>query len=237
MENTPEAAAPATEATNTNTNPAPAEAPKEAPAANDLGLTAEQAAEFKKFVDANGGYDKAFETFKKRISEPAPAEPAKVEEPKAAAPVQAPAEAPKMPTKIPDGFISTREAATRRYFRDLADEPAYAAIADKIRSGDIIDDIKSFGIRVTDGEGNINEGQIIKYLDLYAKTIPTAPAKTPEASQAPTVNYIDVKDGKIENAQQAMQIISQSAELKARGLAEHPNNDAALEFLKNAWKK
>ncbi len=243
MENTPEAAPQnaGTEATNTNTNPAPAETPAEPDKAPDLqGFTSEQLTEMKKFMDANGGYDKAFKTFKERISNPAP-EMSKDQtgQQTAQQPVQlqtdvnAQAKAPQTPA----GYVSPKEFMAQQYYSALASQEQYAPIADKIRSGELFGEMAKFGIRPMDEQGNINDTQVREFFDLYAKTVPVAPAKTPESSQAPTVDYIPTNQGKIDNAQQAMRIIAQSAGLKAKGLAEHPDNQAALDFLKNAWKK
>lgn len=240
MENTPEAAAPATEATNTNQAPAeapaaPAEPAKaDAPATNDLGLTAEQVAEFKKFVDANGGFDKSFKTFKERISNPTP------EAPKEQTHVQQPVQP--QPTnveqaqaiKTPDGYMSPQEIAIQTVYDRLASDPKYSAISDKISNGDMFAEMAKFGIRPADEYGNVNVKQVREFFDLYAKTVPATPAATPEGSQAPTVDYVPVNNGKIESFSQAAQIIAQSQQLKSKGLAEHPDVVAAKEFIKNS---
>lgn len=237
MENTPEAAAPATEATNTNTNPAPApaETPAESAKAPDLqGFTSEQLTEMKKFMDANGGYDKAFKTFKERISNPAPEAPKAQEEPAAQVAQPQAQEQPAHP-QTPAGYMSQQEFMAQQYYNSLANQAEYAPIADKIRSGEVFAEMKKFGIQPMDQNGNINDVQAREFLSLLAKTVPAKPAAAPEASQAPTVDYIPTNQGKIDNVQQAMQIISQSAQLKSKGLAEHPDVAAAKEFLKNAW--
>lgn len=230
MENTPEAAAPATEATNTNvTTEATTQA--EAPAQPDMhGFTSEQLAEMQKFMDANGGYDKAFKTFKDRISNPAPEAPKAAEQP-AQPQVQ---EQPAQP-QIPEGYVSQKEFMAQQYYNSLANKEEYAPIADKIRSGEVFAEMRKFGIQPMDQNGNINDAQAREFLSLLAKTVPAKPAEAPEASQAPTVDYIPTNQGKIDNVQQAMQIISQSAQLKSKGLAEHPDIAAAKEFLKNSW--
>ncbi len=234
MENTPEAAAPATEATNTNTTQE-ATTQAEAPAQPDMhGFTGDQLAEMQKFMDANGGFDKAFKTFKDRISNPAPEAPKAVEEPapqQAQAPVAEAAQKPQIPT----GYMSQQEFMAQQYYNSLANQAEYAPIADKIRSGEVFAEMKKFGIQPMDQNGNINDVQAREFLCLLAKTVPAKPAESPEASQAPTVDYIPTNQGKIDSVQQAMQIISQSAQLKSRGLAEHPDIAAAKEFLKNAW--
>lgn len=234
MENTPEAAAPATEATNTNPNPAPeAQAPAEAPATNDLGLTAEQAAEFKKFVEANGGFDKSFKTFKERISNPVQEAPKAKEEPATQVSQPQAQEQPVRP-QTPAGYMSQQEFMAQQYYNTLASQKEYAPIADKIRSGEMFSEMAKFGIRPMDNNGNINDVQVREFLDLYAKTIPTTPAQTPEASNAPTVDYIPVNGGKIESMDQAARIIAQSATYEAKGLAKHPDVEAAEAFMKNA---
>ena len=232
MENTPEAAAQATEATNTNTT-TEATTQAEAPAQPDMhGFTGDQLAEMQKFMDANGGFDKAFKTFKDRISNPAPEAPKPVEQPAQAQP-QAP-EQPAQP-QIPEGYVSQKEFMAQQYYNSLASKEEYAPIADKIRSGEVFNEMRKFGIQPMDANGNINDVQAREFLSLLAKTVPAKPAETPEASQAPTVDYIPTNQGKIESVQQAMQIISQSAQLKSKGLAEHPDIAAAKEFLKNSW--
>ena len=233
MENAPEAAAPATEATNTNTNPAPAEAPAEAPAqAPDMhGFTGDQLAEMAKFMEANGGYDKAFKTFKDRISNPAP------EAPKAAEPVQpvqqSQTSAEETKPQTPAGYMSQQEFMAQQYYNSLANQAEYAPISDKIRSGEVFNEMRKFGISPMDQNGNINDVQAREFLSLLAKTVPAKPATSPEAAAAPTVDYIPTNDGKVESFQQASQIIAQSADLKAQNLAEHPQLQAAKDYVRD----
>ncbi len=233
MENTPEAAAPATEAT--NTNPAPAETP----AASDLqGFTSDQLTEMKKFMDANGGFDKAFKTFKERISNPAPEtpkapEPVAQAAPQPAQPAQQPAQ--QMPSK--EGYITPEESNMITYFERLAARPEYAPIAEELRNGGILDVLNRYHVKQTNELGWVNDKDITDFLSLYVKTIPAAPAKTPVESQAPTVDYIPTNQGKIDDVKQAMAIIAQSSDLKSKGMAEHPDVAAAKEFLKTAWGK
>ncbi len=231
MENTPEAAAPATEATNTNTNPAPAEAPAEAPAQPDMhGFTGDQLAEMAKFMEANGGYDKAFKTFKDRISNPAPETPKEAP----AQPAQPTVEEQAQKTvQTPAGYMSQQEFMAQQYYNSLANQSEYAPIADKIRSGEVFNEMRKFGIQPMDKEGNINDVQAREFLSLLAKTVPAKPAETPEAAAAPTVDYVPTNDGKVESFQQASRIIAQSADLKGRGLAEHPQIQAAKDYVRD----
>lgn len=233
MENTPEAAPQGTEAPITNSNPAP-EAPAQAPETPSVdlhGFTGEQLAEMAKFMDANGGYDKAFKTFKERISNPAPEAPKAPEQP--SQPQQS-VEQPAQQHSIPKGYISQRELMAQQYYGSLASQPEYAAIADKISSGDVFNEMAKFGISPMDADGNINDTQVREFLNLYAKTVPAKPAAEPQASNAPTVDYVSVKDGKIDNIDQAARVIAQSATLTARGMAAHPDLAAAEAFMKEA---
>jgi hypothetical protein len=238
MENTPEAAPQntGTEATNTNNNQAPVESPVQP----DMhGFTGEQLAEMAKFMEANGGFNKAFKTFKDRISNPAPEQPAQqpAKDTQQLPQQQPQPQEPLIQLTVPTGFMSQKEFLVHQYYNSLANQEEFAPIADKIRNGEVFNEMRKFGIQPMDANGNINDAQAREFLSLLAKTVPAKPAETPAASMAPTVDYIPTNQGKIDNAQQAMQIIAQSAQLKDKGLAEHPDIAAAKEFLKNAWGK
>ena len=219
MENTPTAAAeapkaPETEATPT-TNPEPVQAP------NLHGFTEEQLAEMEKFYSANGGYEKAFGRVKSAISNPAkPAEPA--QEPakeSTSQPQVQPVEAP----KTPEGAITAQEFLAKQYFKALAGEEKYASIAKGIENGDYLKEMSAFGINALNQDGSINDQKVRMYLDLKAQTVPAKPTGTePDASAAPTVNYVNVGD-KIENIDQAYQVIMQP---------NHPKSKEAEEFIK-----
>ena len=236
MENTPEAAAPATEATNTNTNPtpAPAEAPAQAAPAQDMhGFTGDQLAEMAKFMEANGGYDKAFKTFKDRISNPAPETTKEVSAQPAQSTQPTVEEQAQKIIQTPAGYMSQQEFMAQQYYNSLANQDEYAPIADKIRSGEVFNEMRKFGIQPMDKDGNINDVQAREFLSLLAKTVPAKPAETPEAAAAPTVDYVPTNDGKVESFQQASRIIAQSADLKGRGLAEHPQIQAAKDYVRD----
>lgn len=235
MENAPEAAAPTTEATNTNTNPAPAEtsAPAQPTQSPDLhGFTNDQLAEMSKFIESNGGYDKAWKTYKDRISNPVQEQP-KVAQPTQPAQPQMTVEEQMKALQTPAGYMSQQEFMAQQYYSSLANQEEYAPIADKIRSGEVFAEMRKFGIQPMDQNGNINDVQAREFLSLLAKTVPTKPANTPESAAAPTVDYIPTNDGKVESFQQASQIIAQSSDLKARGLAEHPQIQAAKDYVRD----
>ena len=82
----------------------------------------------------------------------------------------------------------------------------------------------AFNIRALNQDGSLNDGMVRKFLDLKAQTVPAKPtAAEPDASAAPTVSYVNVGD-KIENIDQAYQVIMQP---------NHPKSKEAEEFIKN----
>lgn len=224
MENNPTAAAEApkaseTEAAPQNTNPEPAQAP----APNLHGFTEEQLAEMEKFYSANGGYEKAFGKVKSAISNPVkPAEPATKP---AEAPAPQPQPQPEAPAyKAPEGSISPQEFLAHQYFKGLSQDPKYAGISEQIANGDILKEMAAFNIQALNQDGSLNDGMVRKFLDLKAQTVPAKPtAAEPDASAAPTVSYVNVGD-KIENIDQAYQVIMQP---------NHPATKMAEEFIKN----
>lgn len=222
MENTPEAAgaapAPQTEATPTNSNPEPAQAP-------DMhGFTSEQLADMQKFFQANGGYDKV----KSRISNPTPAP---VQEQKPVEPAQ-PAEPPKPAYRAPAGSITPQEFLAQQYFGALSHEEKYAAIAKEVESGAVLRDMAAFNIHPMNEDGSINDAMVRRFLDMKAATVAARqPASMPEASAAPTVDYVPV-EGDIRDMQQAMAVLQQDSALRAAGMAGHPSADAAEKFMR-----
>lgn len=222
MENTPEAAGaapvPQTEATPTNSNPEPVQAP-------DMhGFTSEQLADMQKFFQANGGYDKV----KSRISNPTPAP---VQEQKPIEPAQ-PA-APAQPAyKAPAGSITPQEFLAQQYFGALSHEEKYAAIAKEVESGAVLRDMAAFNIHPMNEDGSINDAMVRRFLDMKAATVAARqPASMPEASAAPTVDYVPV-EGDIRDMQQAMAVLQQDSALRAAGMAGHPSADAAEKFMR-----
>ena len=223
MDNTPNtAAAPAlageTVATPTNTNTEPAKAP-ETNSVDLHGFTQEDLAGMRTFIDNNGGWDK----IKSRISNPekpvenSQTEPQKTEEPTSHTQTE-PA------YKAPQGAITAQEFLAQQYFKALSGEEKYAPIAKGIENGDYLKEMAAFGINALNQDGSINDQKVRMYLDLKAQTVPAKPTGTePDASAAPTVNYVNVGD-KIENIDQAYQVIMQP---------NHPKSKEAEEFIKN----
>ena len=226
MEDTPvaPAALAESEATPINTNPEP-----QAPAAPDMhGFTSDQLAEMQKFFAANGGFDK----IKSRISNP---------EPKAETPAQPEVrqEAPKAPEPVyraPAGSITAEEFLAKQYFGSLAQEEKYANISNEIANGDVLKEMASFNIQPLNKDGSINDQMVRRYLDLKAQTVPAKQTGTmPEASAAPTVDYVPVGE-KIDTLDQAFAVLRQDAQLKMSGQAGHPQIAKAEEFIKNSYK-
>lgn len=218
--------APESEQTPTSTNAEQTQAPEQKTEAPDMhGFTSEQLAEMRKFYDANGGFDKV----KSKISNPEksaekPAEAQatgdKKEEPTSH--TQEQTEAPKTPA----GAITAQEFLAKQYFQTLAGEEKYAPIAKGIANGDYLKEMAAFGIQALNPDGSINDQKVRMYLDLKAQTVPAKPTETePNASNAPTVEYVNVGD-KIENIEQAYKVLMQP---------NHPKMQMAEEFIKNAY--
>jgi hypothetical protein len=195
------------------------------------GFTGDQLAEMAKFMEANGGYDRAFKTFKERISNPAPEQPKASEQP--VQPTMS-LEEQMQRLQTPAGYMSQSEFAAQQYYNSLANQPEFAPIADQIRSGEVFNEMRKFGIRPMDANGNINDVQAREFLGLLAKTVPAKPANDAGEAAAPTVDYVPTNGGKIDSFEQATRIITQSERLRSQNLAEHPDLAAAKEFIKNA---
>lgn len=229
------AAAPAAESVATpNTNSTPAEA--EAQAAPDMhGFTSEDLAGMRTFIDNNGGWEK----IKSKISNPAPApaDEQKPVEPVQPAQPEKPADTQTTEFKAPPNATSMREYAVRRYFWDLAETEKYSGIAKELKNGGILKEMTDLGIHAVYPDGSIDEDVLGKFLDLKAQTVPAKQtSSTPEASAAPTVDYVPVGD-KITDMNQALQVIRQDSQLRSRGLAGHPSAKLAEDFLRENLNK
>ena len=215
-------ASPASEPVETPTNTNTEQAPQQQ-APDMYGFTSDQLADMKKFFDNNGGFDRV----KAKISNPE-----KTVELTEKAP-EKPAEPTSQQTQeytyqTPKGAITASEFLAEQYFRSLAGEEKYKNISDGIRNGDYLKEMSAFGIQPLNMDGSINDQKVRMYLDLKSQTVPAKPTESePNASSAPTVDYITVGD-KIENIDQAYQIIMQP---------NHPRAKDAEEFIKNSFNK
>lgn len=234
MDNTPNeapAAAPAAESVATpNTN----ENTSQAPAMPDMhGFTSEQLADMKKFFDNNGGFDK----IKARISNP---EPKPVEQPAQPVQQQAPVQSqqPQQPQQLQqpkpaEGSMSVNEYIAKQYFEGFSKDPKYKQVFDGKKSAELIKEMAGFNVYLTNLDGTINDDGVRKYLDMKAETIASHQTQiTPEASAAPTVDYVQVGET-INNIAEARAVLRQDAQLRASGQAGHPSIEKAREFLKN----
>lgn len=239
MENTPVAptgAAPASEAP-INSNPTPAApatptTPAQAPL--QAAIPADRIEAFNRFVENNGGFEKAFETFKSGVSRPQnamqPNQPHASQQQQAVP--QRDVEAGNGPFSVPRGYVTPQEVAAEQYFMSLANKEEYAPIADEIRSGSVLKEMSKFGIRPVEN-GMFNDAKIRNFLNLYAKTKPAVPT-TETITTTPTVDYVNVGE-QITSRDDAMKILAQNHSL-ARGVAPHPQTEAAKAFLKDYFK-
>lgn len=220
---------------------APAEAPAPAPTGESVatpttntettaapqmpdmhGFTSEQLADMKKFFDNNGGFDGV----KAKISNPQPVE--KPVEPQASEPAPQPQPKEEPVYQTPKGAITQDELMAKYYFESLSKKEQYAPIAKEIAEGTVLTEMAKLGIPFRNQDGSWNDEKINDYLDLRAKTVPAKPTEVePNASPAPTVDYVAVGD-KIDSLDQAYKVIMQPG---------HPMMKAAEEFIKNSYSK
>ena len=227
-------AAPAESVATPNTNPTqPQDAQPQAPSQPDMhGFTSEQLADMKKFFDNNGGFD----AIKSKISNPAPT-PAPVQEQKPVADPVYPVAPREQEYNAPAGAINQNEYFIKRYFMDLASEDQYASISKEISSGKVLTEMADLGIRYMLPNGAIDSDRVNKFLSMKAQTVPAKQSGAePEASAAPTVDYVPVGEN-IKTADEARQVIMQDTQLRARGMAGHPAAQKAEEFLRNLLSK
>lgn len=216
---------------------APASTP-EAPAitaeqvASFLGTTPDGLANYQKFVDNNGGFDKAFSTYKSRITErpPEPAPQPQMAAPQQPMPQPNPMEQAPQP-KVEGGFTA-QEFMVQQYFQNLGTQERYASIKDEIYNGEVLKVMNQFGIKPIIGD-QFNNKQVTDFLDLYAKTKP-APAPEAPITPTPTADFVQIADGKITSMEQAMLVLSQDREARAAGREGHPLAAQANEFFDNA---
>ena len=237
MENNPEAPtsapAEASVASPISTNPEP-QAPAQ-PTIDLHGFTQDDLAGMRRFIDNNGGWD----AIKAKITTPKSMQPQPQPAPQ---PVQAQPQAPVQPAQPqytpPQGSITAQEFLAQQYFQSLSHDPKYEAISEQIASGEVLKEMATFNISALNQDGSLNDTMVRRYLDLKAQTVPARPTGAePNASTAPTVEYVPVEGDKIGNIDQAYAILQQDAQLKSQGLGGHPSIALAEEFIKNAYAK
>lgn len=214
---TPAAPAPASDATpNTNSNPAPvapveppvtAPAPASEPKSPVANVPAEQIEAFNKFVEANGGFEKAFGKMKQTISNPQPQAQIQQPEPLNDSITQIPqvmAQQPQ-PVKPAEGFITPNEYFAQKLNEDLAAK--YPEISDYIKKGEYLKDGTAWGMTLVDQAGNMNLKVINEFLEMKAKAVAPTPASTP-VTTIPTVEYTNT-EGDITSQETAYAILRQ----------------------------
>lgn len=232
----PEAAgvapAPQTEATPIS-NPAPAPAPAPTPAPDMHGFTSAELADMRKFYDANGGFDKV----KSLVSNPRPAQAPQMPTSQPM-PTQAPMPEPQQPAYTPpQGSITAQEFLAQQYFQGLAADPKYAGISEQVANGEVLREMAAFNITPLNQDGSLNDTMVRRFLDLKAQTVPAKGTGTePDASAAPTVDYVQVAESGITSMEQAYAVLDQDMRLKAQGLAGHPAISSAEEYIKTGGK-
>lgn len=229
----------------TNNVEAPAAAPQttpEAPAApaitaedvaKFLGTTPETLADYQKYMDNNGGFDKTFANTKKALSGRTPAaEAANQAQMQAQAQVPTPSpvnDFPPAPKVTVDGGFTAQEFMVQQYFQSLGQKEEYASIADEIRSGEVLKVMRQFNIEPMIGD-QFNNKQVTAFLDMYSKT---KPAPTPEApvTSTPTAEFSQIENDTISSMEQAMLVLSEDRKAKAAGREGHPLATQATEFF------
>lgn len=236
---------------NVNTTEPAAEAPKtetpaEAPTlevnaeqvAKYLGTNAETLGKFQKFIEANGKFDSAFSKLKQDVTgrntdkkEEPTSQPEQPEQKMEDATQSAPTE----PTKLAEGYISPQDFAIKQYFKAVAGEEKYSAIAKDIESGAILKEMAGLGIKATDANGNYNDAMIHKFLDLKAATVPATPSVV-EPTTTPTVSFTEM-DGDITSFEDAQKVIMESMDGRTKGAGEHPKLAEAKKFMSEYLNK
>lgn len=233
MEDTPAAAAPATEANpNINSNEAPATPAESTPNVPQAAIPADQIENFNKFINANGGYEKAFDKLKQAVSNPTPA-PQSTTQP-APSPTITPTDSvanngmpsnaqPINPFDTPEGYLNANKIALLNYNEML--QKAYPELdKDYMIKGEFMKEAQSLGMTVMDNQGNINDRVIRKFLDLKKDAVqPAAPSEPVTAT--PTVTYVN-PEGELDSRAKAQQIMAQGE--------GHPQYQAAVNFMRRS---
>lgn len=229
-------AAPASEPT--------AQTPATAPAESASYFTKEQLAEMETFYRNNGGYEKVFGATKNIISRPqdfqqSVTQPEAPQAPSAPQTVQTPAQAPEAPQGVSQsvraGSISMEEMAAMQYFNNLANDPKYANIADKIRSGEVLKGLKDFNINPLEN-GRINDADVRKYLDLYSASQPAKPTTIEPANTAAMADDLsNIKE--VTTMEEANRVQLDNIKRRAAGQPENGLEESAKTFLRKHFEE
>lgn len=196
--------------------------------------------EFERYINSNGGLEKAQSNIRKLLSgRNAGADAANQTRMQAQSQMQAPAQAPaqggagemlsEQPQPEVEGGFTAQEFMVQQYFLNLSQQERYAAIKDEIANGDVLKVMGQFGIRPMIGD-QFNNKQVTAFLDMYSKTKPTPAPETP-VTPTPTAEFVQIADGKITSMDQAMLVLSQDRAARAAGREGHPLAQQANEFF------
>lgn len=200
-------------------------------------FTNEQLNEMQRFFANNGGYDSVWKKMKGSISNPQQQQqPQATQKPQEALQQvqmgQLPQQPQQVPQNVPEGTYSMEEMAALTYFDRLANMEKYKNISDDIRSGKVLEGLKSFNISPIK-DGRVNDADVRKYLDLYAQTKPATPTSTTPSVET-QIDYIPVD--KVTSMEEATKIQLQNIKLRAEGKPLHPQTQAASDFVKAYYK-
>lgn len=224
----------------TNTSETPALTVEQV--AQFLGTTPETFAEYQKYLENNGGFDKAYTNTKKILSQRNQSQPQSQPQPQPQPnamevgnnavnvpyqPLQQPAQQPE-PLK---GGLTFEELTVQNYFEKLADKEEYGGIKDEILNGEVLKQLKEWNIPVVVGN-QVNTEGINRYLGMYAKTKPAPQVQTP-VTTTPLADPIQISGDTIKNMDEAMAVLKQDQEFRAKGQAGHPLAKQANEFFDN----
>lgn len=177
--------------TNTTNNPAPTPQVSE-----KAQIPADQVEAWNRFMENNGGFEKAFKKVKDTIANPQPQAQAQTmgNVPQVVEPQQQQYPQPQQyqgqpfsQPRVQDGYITPTEIAAVQYNRMLSE--AYPEIADYVNEGKYVKEAASLGMQVVDQYGNMNDKVIRQFLDLKKAAVPPAPTSAPVTS-TPTVDYV-----------------------------------------------
>lgn len=232
-----------TDAPAPSTNPEPAApAPTPAPATPDpaqiaaeyLGTSVEGLQGIKSYYDNNGGPEKAMANMKRIMAnrqpapQPQPTVTPLANNPNNVTPMTNEPMAP-MPQPAIEGGFTMQELALQNYFEKLSQREEYASISQEIANGDVLKQLKEWGIPILVGD-QVNAAGINRYLGLYAKSKP-APAPANPVTTTPLAEPIQTASGSVTNMNEAVAILAQDRDFRSKGQPGHPLAEQANKFF------
>lgn len=205
-----------------------------------FGTTPETLAEYQKYLENNGGFDKAYTNTKKILSQRNQPQPQPQAQPQpqpnevAGSPYQPQAQPAQQPVQQAEplkGGLTFEELTIQTYFEKLAGKEEYGGIKDEILNGEVLKQLKEWNIPVVVGN-QVNTEGINRYLGMYAKTKPAPETQAP-VTTTPLADPIQISGDTIKTMDEAMAVLKQDQEFRAKGQAGHPLAKQANEFFDN----